>query len=297
MSRRQEFREDPGKKPVAEAAMTPIDAALDYARRGWPVCPWKSVGDKKFPLTEHGHLDATIDEPVIIDWWQRWPNAIPAIATGERSNVVALDTDIRPTGSGFDSLEGMGIATHPVGPTAHTPRGGCAVLFKWPGHFVKTSTGELAPHLDIKADRGSLILPPGPGRYWDPHLGLDTPIAPMPDWMKIPEPEKPAAPEPVWPATGLSPYASAALDGACRAIISACAGAQEKTLHSECFSIGTLAGAGAIPADFARRALLWAAEKMPNHDHARPWRASEIEKKVNRSFDQGTRKPREAPRG
>src|SRR6202035_4124457 len=103
---------------------------------------------------------------------------------------VALDIDIRPDGSGFDSLENFGIAFHPESPTAHTPRGGCAVLFRWPGHFVKTCSGELGPHLDIRGDRGSVILPPGPGRYWDSHLGSDTPTPPMPEWMAIMKPEK-----------------------------------------------------------------------------------------------------------
>jgi hypothetical protein len=45
----------------------------------------------------------------------------------------------------------------------------------------------------------------------------------------------------------LSPYAAeAALDSACYVIIGAPNGEQECTLVAECFSIGTLAGAGAI---------------------------------------------------
>jgi hypothetical protein len=150
-------------------------------------------GNDKFPLTEHGHLDATVDPAVLHRWWTRRSGGIPAITTGEPSGVVALDIDIRPAGSGFDSLENLGIAFHPESPTAHTPRGGCAVLFRWPGHVVKTVAGMIAPHLDIRADGGSLLLPPGPGRFWDPHLGPDTPLAPMPKWMVIVEPELPAA--------------------------------------------------------------------------------------------------------
>jgi hypothetical protein len=63
--------------------------------------------------------------------------------------------------------------------------------------------------------------------------------------------------------TGLSPYAEAALDSACYVIIGAPNGEQECTMVAECFSIGTLAGAGAIPLGFARRALLWAAQQIP----------------------------------
>jgi hypothetical protein len=164
------------------------DWALRYAARGWPVFP---VRADKHPLTAHGKDDATLDKQQVREWWQRWLNAVPSIVTGEPSGIVALDIDIRPTGSGFDSLDELGVSTHPRAPTAHTPRGGCALLFRWPGHFVKTCVGELAPHLDIRCDRGSLMLPPGPGRFWDPHLGPDTPLPVMPAWMVIAEPTAP----------------------------------------------------------------------------------------------------------
>src|SRR5437588_2026616 len=127
--------------------MRPLDWSLRYAARGWPVFPVRCNPDpnaKKVPHTSHGMNDATRDESVIRKWWTKWPNAVPAILTGQVSGIVALDIDIRPDGSGFDSLEKLGIA-HPYAPTAHTPRGGCAVLFGWPGHFVKTCSGELAP--------------------------------------------------------------------------------------------------------------------------------------------------------
>jgi hypothetical protein len=94
----------------------------------------------------------------------------------------------------------------------------------------------------------------------------------------------------------LSPYAEGALDRACRAIIGAPDGEQETTLNGEAFSIGTLAGAGAIPADFARRTLIWAAQRMPDFDCRHPWRTAEIVRKVNRAFEDGVRHPRERRR-
>jgi hypothetical protein len=54
--------------------------------------------------------------------------------------------------------------------------------------------------------------------------------------------------------------------------------------------------AGAIPSDFARRALIWAARQIPDYDHRHPWRAAEIERKVNHAFEGGMRHPREARR-
>jgi len=111
--------------------------ALDYARRGWPVFP---MSEAKVPFTAHGFKDATTDEATIRGWWKRWPNALVAIATGEPSGIVALDIDVRPEGSGLDTLENLGIAFHPVTPTALTPSGGFHCWFRWPGYYVPSSS-------------------------------------------------------------------------------------------------------------------------------------------------------------
>jgi hypothetical protein len=100
----------------------------------------------------------------------------------------------------------------------------------------------------------------------------------------------------VRPSHFLTPYAERALDAACRAITNAAAGEQERTLNAEVFSVATLAGAGGIPADLARRVLYWAASQMPNYDPRRPWRAAELARKIDRAFDDGLRHPREMRR-
>jgi putative DNA primase/helicase len=278
--------------------MTPLNCALDYAARRWPVSPWATRGNQKFPLTGHGHLDATTDRAMLEQWWARWPRAIPAIATGEPSGVIALDIDVRPAGSGFDSLGELGIVFHPEGPTTHTPQGGCAVLFRWPGQFVKTCSGELAPHLDIRGDGGSLIVPPGPGRFWDHHLGPDTPLQVMPDWMRIVEPEAQPIPQEVAPLRRqrLSRYAEAALDAAVKAITCAPDGQQRDTLNREVYSIARLAAGGDLPLQLAIESLQWAARQLRSYDLRRPWRRAELDKIVCGSFTDGLLRPRQPKR-
>jgi hypothetical protein len=276
--------------------MTSLDCALDYAERGWLVSPWATRRNRKFPLTGHGHLDATTDRTIIEQWWARWPDGIPAIATGEPSGVVALDIDIRPDGSGFDSLEDLGIMFHPEGPTTHTPQGGCAVLFRWPGCFVKTCSSELGPHLDIRGDGGSVLLPPGPERFWDQHLGPDTPLAPMPEWMVIAEPELPSEPAPSQRPTRpqhLSRYGEAALDAAVKAIVGASAGQQRDTLNREIYSIARLVAGGSLPASLAIESLRWAASQLRSYDLHRPWRPAELDKIVRSAFADGLVRPRQ----
>jgi hypothetical protein len=216
-----------------------------------------------------------------------------------------LDIDIkRRAANGFDTLDELGFAILPVTPMAHTVSGGLHLYFSLPdGVDIRNTEGArgrgIGPGLDWRGGGGYLIVPsPGSGYSWDPHCNLDTvPLAPMPAALLPREPEpRTQTGQPVRPAAGLSPYGEAALDSACRRILVAPAGEQEGTLNAEAFAIGTLAGAGAVPVEFARSVLLWAARQIPDYDHRRPWRAHEIEAKVAHAFDGGMRRPRQVRR-
>lgn len=121
---------------------------------------------------------------------------------------------------------------------------------------------------------------------------------PIPAELLPREPKKPVVgARPVDREEGLSVYARAALDHACREIIHAANGVQEKTLGRKCFSIGTLAGADAIPEGFARRALIWTAREITSYDTRRPWTAAELDRKVERAFEAGVGCPRQVRHG
>lgn len=75
-------------------------------------------------------------------------------------------------------------------------------------------------------------------------------------------------------------------------MMSAANGEQEATINGEAFAIGTLAGAGAVPTDFARNVLIWAVRQVPSYDPRRPWHPRELETKVERAFAAGMRRPR-----
>jgi hypothetical protein len=239
-----------------------------------------------------GFHDASRDRQVIDSWRRRFPNALFATPTGAEAGLVVLDIDVTEATSGWDALEEIGVTTAPETPMSHTPRGGTHCYFVHPGHFVKTIAGKLGRGLDIRGDGGSVILPFGPGRRWDPHFGPDTPLAPMPPWMVIPEPAPvPISAEPR-PGGNLSRYAEAALDNAVARILKAGRGEQEVTLNGEAFGIGQLAGGSVIPPALALDAMLWAARRMPSFDARRPWRPVDLERKVKGAFTDGLREPR-----
>src|SRR5262249_5686734 len=154
--------------------------------------------------------------------------------------------------SGFDSLEELGFSILPETPMAHTTSGGLHLYFSAPDIMnIRNTAGHrgrgIGPGLDWRGDGGYIIAPsPSSGYEWDPIWNLRTvPLAPVPHTL-LPGTAKPIhVSKPARQTTGLSPYAEAALDSACRKIMAASAGVQEITLNGECFSIGTLAGAGA----------------------------------------------------
>jgi hypothetical protein len=247
----------------------------------------------------HGFHDASSDPPVITDWWHRWPTALVGVPTGRPIGAIVLDVDVkRADAFGYDTLEELGFSILPETPMAHTASGGLHLYFQPPtNREVRNTEGArgrgIGPGLDWRGEGGYVILPsPGSGYAWDPHWNFETvELANAPAALLPRDVERPAA-EPVKPATGLSPYAEGALDSACRRIIAAPGGEQEGTLNGECFAIGTLVGAGAMPSDFAHRALVWAARQMRDHDPRRPWSARELELKVARALGHGISQPR-----
>src|SRR5260370_5381583 len=106
---------------------SPLVAALSCLALCWPIFP---MWPRKVPMTEHGLSDATLEPAVIREWWRRWPEAVPTLATGEHSGVVVLDVDVKPGAYGPDSLEALGVNFHLTTPTSHSPSGGFHILFQ-----------------------------------------------------------------------------------------------------------------------------------------------------------------------
>jgi hypothetical protein len=278
-----------------------FEAALAYSRRGRPIFPCRErEPGRKRPYTPHGFRDASCETATIDKWWQCWPNALIGLPTGKALGLVVLDIDVKDDkANGFDTLEDLGHSILPETPMVHTASGGLHVYFDAGERELKNSAGLIGPGLDVRGDGGYVIIPsPGSGYIWDPQWNFDT-VLPVsaPAWLWPPKVSRPRLGQPMAPVAGIGPYGEACINSACNTICRAPPGQQERTLNAECFSIGTLAGAGVVPEAIALRALLRAATAMPDYDRAFPWRPEEIDYKIKRAFAAGMRHPREARRG
>jgi P4 family phage/plasmid primase-like protien len=157
--------------------MTPSEAALSYAARGWPVFPLKT--NSKLPLTSHGFKDASTWTEQIRAWWSATPEANIGIPTGKPSGLVVVDVDVKNGVNGQESLASLQGMTPTL--TARTPSGGLHLFYALPEGSGRCHVG-LLPGLDIRGD-GGYVVAPGSVIDGKPYEWLDAeaPIAALPE--------------------------------------------------------------------------------------------------------------------
>lgn len=153
--------------------MTPLERALKYAARGWHIFPCHSLvrgscscgrgascpSPAKHPRTRNGHKEASVDLDVITGWWEAWPDANVALATGRQSNVFVVDID--PRNGGFDSFDAYESNRGNALPTtliSLTGGGGRHLFYSYPADGLNGRPKWLLG-VDVKADGGYVILP------------------------------------------------------------------------------------------------------------------------------------------
>lgn len=172
-----------------------LEAALAYARAGWPVFPCNPMPDTpsakkkqaKSPLVGNdrdanfnpipktgGLYKATCDEKQIREWWRKWPKALIGMPTGKASGVFVVDLDPR----GGETLEDVearlsaAVGDLPPGLRAITQSGGAHYYFKLPdGEETPRNAAKKLEGIDWRGDGGYVIVPPsmmldGKGYTW-----------------------------------------------------------------------------------------------------------------------------------
>lgn len=148
-------------------------SAVAYASRfHWPVLPIHSISGGhctcqnpacsspgKHPLTKNGVKDATTDIRTIATWWQRWPLANIAIATGAAAGFFVVDVDGE---NGAESLQGLEnkYGKFPETIEAITGGGGRHILFRYPVDMVVGNKVGLTDGVDIRGNGGYVLAAP-----------------------------------------------------------------------------------------------------------------------------------------
>ncbi|WP_296201617.1 AAA family ATPase [uncultured Hyphomicrobium sp.] len=169
------------------AQHTMLNEALAYRERGFSIIPLAAKGKEAvIKWTPYQRVKPTIGE--IKQWFgPAFASRNLGLVTGAASGIVVLDVD-KP-----DEFE----EALPRTPIVATGKG-YHVLFKHPGFPVGNTS---LPYGDIRGDGGYVVAPPSVhpnGKLYEWTLGLDTPLADMPEWLlalaKKPEPVSVSAP-------------------------------------------------------------------------------------------------------
>jgi hypothetical protein len=143
-----------------------IERLLD---RGIAVFP--CGGDKK-PLTRNGFKNATSDLAQVRDWWNRHPDALIGVPTGER--FVVVDCDLQHV----EAQRWYEYANVPL-TRKHVTKSSGRHLFFRPDDRVGCSAGKIWPHIDARGKGGYII--------WWPAEGLEVlhanVLAEIPEWI------------------------------------------------------------------------------------------------------------------
>jgi len=127
-----------------------MQAALEYAGRGWRVFPC-APGTKMPHRGTGGVHEATTDPEKIIEWWTADPKSNVAIRGG--NGMVIVDADCKHGKNGVKALEAMGVPLDTL--SASTPSGGRHYYFASMEKFV--SSQNAIDGVDVRSE-GTYVL-------------------------------------------------------------------------------------------------------------------------------------------
>jgi hypothetical protein len=165
---------------------TLLEAALEYARRGWHVFPCGPNG--KRPLTAHGHTEATTDELEIREAWRLVPEANIGIACGASGLVVIDEDKSGAIETLFELLpeneRGAVRAAHESTLRARTGKGVHYYFFAPQGVELSPRVG-IVPGVDIRAGESYVIAPPSLHSNGTQYRWVNEPAEPLPLPMEL----------------------------------------------------------------------------------------------------------------
>jgi hypothetical protein len=250
-------------------------AAAALVDAGYSVFPV----DGKIPYAgTRGCLDSSRDYDLVDEWWNRWPEAGVAIATGSPSGVWVLDVD---GAEGAVSLAELPSLPETV--EARTARGH-HVYFRMPARDVRNSAGRAGPGLDVRGTGGYVVVPPSPHPSGSTYEWVRDPfnhaVVVAPEWLLhlvlVRPPETFPEPRDLPDIYG-DRYVRAAIESECDELARTSEGSRNHRLNTAAYSLARFVAAGKVDVGTVARSLAYAAAQA---GLGRP----EIEKTIRSAF-------------
>ncbi len=128
---------------------------IALAREGIETFP---AGPDKKPLLKSWQTKATADTDTIRAWLDRWPDAMPAMPTGDRNSLSVLDLDVRDDGrDGISAATDLGVQMSRAF-TVRTPSGGLHLYYRHRDGLTNASN-HLPDGIDVRGQGGYVIAP------------------------------------------------------------------------------------------------------------------------------------------
>jgi hypothetical protein len=242
---------------------------------GWPVFPCKPRG--KDPAIARGFLQATTDPQQIRAWWRQYPRANIGLVPG-RAGFLVIDID-GPAAE--EAAQQMGLLSEPT-LTVVTARG-WHLYFRHPGGEIGNRKLGM---LDVRADRGYVLLPPsvhpsGHVYRWADEAARALPLPPavLAELVRPPAQLPPAGPMPLEAGTPRrKTYVIRAVELELEEVAAAGAGDRNNALNRAAFSLGRFVETGEADAGRLAHALTVVARQIGLPDE-------EIERTISSAFN------------
>jgi ribosomal protein S24E len=176
-----------------------LQAALEYARKGWSVVPMYEpdgaggcscgrldcTSPAKHPRTTNGLHDASRDEERIRSWWERWPNANVGVATGVTSGIFVVDLDGWASCMRLLKLEQTYTQLPETLRSATSRSKGFHLFFRYPTDAaIPNSAGRIDKGIDVRGEGGVVVVPPSIGVTGVEYSWVNTePICEADPWL------------------------------------------------------------------------------------------------------------------
>lgn len=290
---RRTHTESPSHKTVAgKTLQANTQVAMAWAKRGFAVLPLKERS--KAPANNNGLTGATRNPEEIRGMFEGHPKRNVGILPPP--NVLVIDID-DPSQHSKLVLEYPEMAS---APTHRTPSGGYHIFLRVPNGWTCPVRNNVFPGVDICGLGKRYVIAPPSGvidneevkryRVIRPISRIDTLPTASPalrEAIKPPPPPRRAQQPP--PRTGHHDgYVFAALSGEAYTVAHTMEGGRNNQLNTSAVKLGSLAGAGLLDPEEARKVLLFAAERCGLPD----W---EAKKTIESGLRYGMANPRGLP--